>query len=142
MLRMLVAVDGSETANRAVAHAMHVEQLCSQPLALHLMNVQAPLTFEDVREHVGAEVVNAHYRDEGTKALAAARKLLDDASVDYTWHVAVGPAAETILKYVHEQHCTQIVMGNRGRSAIPGLLLGSVASKVLHLADVPVTLVK
>ena len=142
MLRMLVAVDGSDTANRAVAHAMHVEQLCSQPLALHLVNVQAPLTCMEVREHVGADVINAHYRDEGMKALAGARKLLDDASVEHTWHVAVGPAAESILKYVHEHHCTQIVMGNLGCNAIPGLLLGSVASKVLHLADVPVTLVK
>jgi nucleotide-binding universal stress UspA family protein len=33
-------------------------------------------------------------------------------------------------------------MGTRGLSALPGILLGSVASKVIHLADVPVTLVK
>jgi len=35
-----------------------------------------------------------------------------------------------------------IVMGNRGHSAIKGLFLGSVALKVVQLAEMPVTLVK
>jgi nucleotide-binding universal stress UspA family protein len=44
-------------------------------------------------------------------------------------------------------HCDQIIMGTRGLgaggvAAISGLLLGSIATKVLHLVDVPVTLVK
>ena len=38
--------------------------------------------------------------------------------------------------------CDQIIMGSHGRTALGGLLLGSVAMKVLHLTDIPVTLVK
>ncbi len=33
-------------------------------------------------------------------------------------------------------------MGTRGMGSIANMLLGSVASKVLHLADAPVLLVK
>jgi nucleotide-binding universal stress UspA family protein len=33
-------------------------------------------------------------------------------------------------------------MGTRGMGAVPNLLLGSVASKVVHLVDIPVTLIK
>ena len=33
-------------------------------------------------------------------------------------------------------------MGTRGMSAISNLLMGSIATRVLNLADVPVTLVK
>ncbi|XOT98343.1 universal stress protein, partial [Alcaligenes pakistanensis] len=35
-----------------------------------------------------------------------------------------------------------IVMGTRGLSALPGLVLGSVTTKVLSLVNVPVTLIK
>ena len=35
-----------------------------------------------------------------------------------------------------------IVMGTRGLGSIQGLLLGSVAMKVVHLAEVPITLLK
>ncbi|MBV8321628.1 MAG: universal stress protein, partial [Hyphomicrobiales bacterium] len=33
-------------------------------------------------------------------------------------------------------------MGTRGLGGVRGLLLGSVATQLLHLVDVPVTLVK
>jgi nucleotide-binding universal stress UspA family protein len=33
-------------------------------------------------------------------------------------------------------------MGTRGLGGVRGLLLGSVTTQLLHLADVPVTLVK
>ena len=36
----------------------------------------------------------------------------------------------------------QIVMGTRGLGGIQGLLLGSVAMQVIHLAEVPITLIK
>ena len=38
--------------------------------------------------------------------------------------------------------CELVVMGTRGRGAIHNMVLGSVATKVLHLVAVPVTLVK
>ncbi len=38
--------------------------------------------------------------------------------------------------------CDVIVMGTRGLSSVTGLLLGSVATRVIHEASVPVTLIK
>jgi nucleotide-binding universal stress UspA family protein len=34
-----------------------------------------------------------------------------------------------------------IYLGTRGMTALPNMLLGSVATKVLHLAQVPVVLI-
>ena len=53
-----------------------------------------------------------------------------------------GQIAETIVRIAREEQVDQIIMGTRGLSAIRGLLLGSVSTQVLHLADVPVTLIK
>jgi nucleotide-binding universal stress UspA family protein len=35
-----------------------------------------------------------------------------------------------------------VVMGTRGTTAISNLVIGSVATKVIHLTTIPVTLVK
>jgi nucleotide-binding universal stress UspA family protein len=47
-----------------------------------------------------------------------------------------------ISQYAKEKGCDHIVMGRRGLGSFTGGLLGSVAHKVLHLAEPPVVLVK
>jgi nucleotide-binding universal stress UspA family protein len=59
-----------------------------------------------------------------------------------TPHLMDGPAAETILRFAETQKIDEIIMGSRGLGAIGNFLLGSVSSKVAHLAAIPVTLVK
>ncbi len=51
-------------------------------------------------------------------------------------------AASTITEFADSHGCTQIVIGTRGHSGLTGTLLGSVAMKVVHLAKVPVLLVR
>lgn len=142
MIKILVAVDGSENASRAVGHVLQLAKNSRDPLEVHVLNVQPPVTFGDIKKYVGQEALNAYYHDEGAKALATVRQQLDKSSVAHTYHVGVGQMPETIVNYAHEHGCTQIVMGTRGQSSVSSLLLGSVASKVLHLTDIPVTFVK
>jgi nucleotide-binding universal stress UspA family protein len=47
-----------------------------------------------------------------------------------------------IARLASELKCDLIVMGSHGRSGLAGLIMGSVASRVLHLAPCPVLLVK
>lgn len=141
-MRMLVAMDGSEHALRALRHVLDLAARLREPVELHLLNVQPPVTFGSIKRHVSPETLNAYYQEEGAEALAPARKLLVASSLPHTDHVAVGPVAESIVHYAREHDCRQIVMGARGLGAMSGLLLGSVALKVLQLSDVPVTLVK
>lgn len=142
MFTLLVAVDGSDCAARALAHALHWARELREPPAVHLLNVQAPVPFRDIKRFVGQDAINAYYHDEGAKALSGARATVAQSGVDATFHIAVGPVPETIVDYAREHGCGQIVMGARGAGSLSGLLLGSVAAKVLHLAHVPVTLVK
>jgi nucleotide-binding universal stress UspA family protein len=86
--------------------------------------------------------VEQHHQEEGMKALADARKLLDDAGLKYTPHVVVGETADMIASFVKDNRFDQVMMCTRGMSAAANMLMGSVASKVLHLVAVPVTLVK
>jgi nucleotide-binding universal stress UspA family protein len=46
------------------------------------------------------------------------------------------------VQYAREHGIDQIVMSKQGKSGLQSWLLGSVVSKVLHLADCPVLVMK
>ena len=57
-------------------------------------------------------------------------------------HTIFGYAARSIVDDAIEHDVDVIVMGSRGRGDLAGLVLGSTAHKVIHLADRPVLIVR
>ncbi|MEK7438810.1 MAG: universal stress protein [Pseudomonadota bacterium] len=139
MFRVLIPVDGSENSLRAVKFVIRKLPLYKEPLELHLLNVQH--SFPGTIRGVHREAEQFHH-DEGTKALAEARKALDAAGVKYVYHIGIGDSGEVIAHFVREKEIEQVVMSTRGLGSVANMLLGSVANKVLELVDVPVLLVK
>lgn len=142
MLKVLVPVDGSKNSDRAVTHAIGFIANSKAPVELHLLNVQLPIVSGGVRMFIKHEDIEAYHQDSGQDALRTAREQLDQAGQAYAHLVRVGPIGETIAAYAKNQSCDLIIMGTRGLGAVTGMVLGSVATKVIHLADAPVTLVK
>jgi len=68
--------------------------------------------------------------------------VLDAAGIPCEGHLESGDPAQVIADIAARERVNGIVMGTRGMGPIKSLVLGSVATKVVHLADVPVTLVK
>ena len=54
---------------------------------------------------------------------------------------AVGSIAETIIDQAKRSDSDMICMGTRGMTALASMALGSVATRVLHLAEIPVMLI-
>ncbi|NHC62242.1 universal stress protein [Paenalcaligenes suwonensis] len=141
MRKILVPVDGSDASSRAVQMAISI--LKSIPDGeLHIVTVQAPIVSRNVSRFFAPEVLNEYYQDEGKAALAPAMELATQSGVKFQHSVLTGSVAETIEEYVQLHHCDHIIMGSRGLGAVPGLILGSVTTKVLSLVSVPVTLIK
>jgi nucleotide-binding universal stress UspA family protein len=141
MRKALVPVDGSSNADRAVQHVVALAGICPA-IEVVLLNVQPEIDDWQVRRFLKKEEVEAMEESKGGDALQSARALLEAAKVRYTPMVLIGPVAETIARTALEQNCDGIVMGTRGLGAVAGAVLGSVSEQVVHLADVPVTLVK
>lgn len=142
MFRVLVLVDGSENSDRAVDLLIQQMPLYAEPLEIHLLNVQGSIASGNVTSYFSREQIAAYYQDEGAAALASARKLLDGAGIKYAQHIGVGDVGKVVTQYVKEQQLQQIVMGTRGLGAVSGMILGSVTTKIIHAAPVPVLLVK
>ncbi len=141
MLNVLVPVDGSDASTRAVQAA--VAMLAHKPEAtLHLLAVPTPIVSGNVKRFFSDDVLQAYYQDEGNNALIPSRSVLAGQSVQVKENIIAGNAAQTIKDYVERNNIDHIVMGTRGLSALPGLVLGSVTTKVLSMVNVPVTLIK
>lgn len=141
MFRILVAVDGSESSDRAVAHLLKKLGWYKEQIEIHLLNVQAALS-SDVSRFTSAEQLQGFHREQAEAALASARAILDAAKVSYVTHIGIGEPAHVIAHYANEKSVDQIVMGARGLGTIAGLVMGSVTTKVVSLTDVPVLLIK
>lgn len=141
MPKVLLAIDGSKSSDRAVKHLIRLVE-GSRPMDVHLLNVQPSIMAGEISPMVTTKTVETLHHDKGEKTAESARALLDTAGVAYTFRIELGPVAETIARYAQSNQCDTIIMGSRGMSAIGNLILGSVATRVIHLVDVPVTLVK
>ncbi|OGA00803.1 MAG: hypothetical protein A2Z64_09080 [Betaproteobacteria bacterium RIFCSPLOWO2_02_67_12] len=142
-MKVLLAVDGSEYSLDAARFLLeHLDWASARP-AVELVTVHPPVPrLPGMGKVVGKAQIERYYADEGAVQLAGAKKLLERAGLNYTARVLIGPIAETLVAHARSTRCDLILVGNRGMSAAASMLLGSVATKVLHLSAVPVLLVK
>jgi nucleotide-binding universal stress UspA family protein len=115
-------------------------------LTVDLINVQdaavgIPASFARDAADVAERLVKSA-RDAGTKLLMKPIEALKKDKLLNASTVLVGDPARVIAEYVGDNRCDAVIMGTRGLGPIGGLVMGSVASKVIHLVKVPVTLVK
>lgn len=135
---LLVPVDGSDCALRALAYACRRFKQGGFD-ALVALNVQPPLPSS---RFVTKQMIREHQARLADEALAPARALAARLKVPCRSGFAVGSPAAAIMGSAKKARGDEIVMGTRGLGRWKGLLIGSTATKVIQLADVPVTLVK
>ncbi|MGH8629931.1 MAG: universal stress protein, partial [Burkholderiales bacterium] len=141
--RILLPVDASEQAARAVEYAVALWRNHPAPAAMdiHLMNVQRELSGDVVR-FVPKESLQDYHRERSELALQRARTMLDAAGVKYGVHMLVGKPWDMISDYAARNQFDLVVMGTRGLGTYTGAALGSVAQGVAQRCTVPVLLVK
>ena len=136
--KILVAVDHSEISDRALDAARDLALLSKGEVwVLHMREREVA-----VKTSVS---LSDESMDEASAAVAAAVDKLTAAGVKAHGDVGTtlfGYAARNIIDDAKEHDVDVIVMGSRGRGDLAGLILGSTAHKVIHLADRPVLIVR
>ncbi len=141
-MKILIPVDGSTNADRAVDYVIAQAANLKTAPEICLLNVQWKIASGNVKLFINQETINDYYREQGAAALAQARAKLDASGMAYTYHVSVGSPAEAVVQYAQEHQVEQIIMSAHGQATLSSLLLGSVAGKVVQLAQIPVLLIK
>ena len=142
-MRILLAVDGSKHSLNAVQFLIEHSGWLQEKPELDLVTVHLPVPkLPGMGAAVGKAQLEKYYQEESSQSLAEARKTLDAAGVRYEVHTLVGPVAETLVKHAKDRRCDLICIGTRGHSELGKAILGSTATKVVHISDIPVLLVK
>jgi nucleotide-binding universal stress UspA family protein len=135
--KVLVAVDHSEVSERVLAAARDLALLSKGEVwVVHLRE-------REVIAQLGR--VPSESESEAEAAVTSAVESLNVAGVRAHGEVRdtlFGHAAREIIEDARERGADVIVMGSRGRGDLAGLVLGSTAHKVIHLADRPVLVVR
>ena len=130
--KILVATDGSKSAERAVAAASELPWPAGTEV--RVISVVDPL--EGMPETIAA------HRARNEKLLAQAHARVERAGKRVSSVVLFGPPAKTILEAASDWGAELIVVGARGLGAVRGLLVGSVSSAVTRSAACSVLVVK
>ncbi|HXG21529.1 MAG TPA: universal stress protein [Methylomirabilota bacterium] len=135
MMKVLVAVDASETARYAVQFLSQLRPAW-QVIVLHVIDVEAR-----THPHLSGGLLQAYHtqltrqlHQEASRLLSHVERQLRDSLQQLEVVIREGRAAEVILTEAQTRQVDLIILGNRGLSTIPALLLGSVSYRVSHRA--------
>ncbi len=137
--KLLVPVDGSESAGRALAYAVDLTQL-SKGAEILLVYCHRPFP-KLLGEPYLQAAINA-IQEDADRIVAPYRKRLESAGVHYTELLLEGAAWQKITEAAEIEKCDLIIMGSRGCSDLKGLVVGSVTHRVLHATPCPVLVVR
>ncbi|HEX3692983.1 MAG TPA: universal stress protein [Solirubrobacteraceae bacterium] len=140
--RILVAIDGSEHARRALREA--IDLAAQNKAKLTVVSVyQRPSTLlvgGPVVPPIDMGALEEALRAEHEQLLEQALQLIpQDVSVVKV--LAEGQAAPAILAQARKDECDLVVVGSRGRGEMASMLLGSVSHQILQRSGVPVLVV-
>jgi len=143
--RILAAVDGSGTSDRALQEAIRLAK--DQHAVLHIVHVidMVPLIW-DV-EFTDIEAIQRALRQAGRTVIDRARETAKSAGIEAEAQLAeIGTPGQRVAGRIVEAAMAWpvdlLVIGTHGRRGLDHLLLGSIAEGVARLAPMPVLLVR
>ncbi|MGG6240581.1 universal stress protein [Nodosilinea sp. AN01ver1] len=155
--KILVALDNSPSSDALFTHALELAQATDGELLLvHSLSSQedsSPLpmsaTLDSIYWAPGTEIDLEAWRQEWiryeTESLERLRHwaaIANTAGVVAEFRQLVGNPATAVCKAAQEWGADLILIGNRGRSGLSELVLGSVSNHVMHRAPCSVLVMK
>jgi nucleotide-binding universal stress UspA family protein len=131
---VIIGYDGSDGSKKALAAAVELADALQRKLVIaYAYEVSA----------FGGEVQDLakSLRERGEGVLEEASATAKGAGLEPETTVISGDRAEALANLAAERGAGMIVIGSRGEGTLKGLVLGSVAHKLLHLSPAPVLVV-
>jgi nucleotide-binding universal stress UspA family protein len=140
-MKVLVAVDGSVYTKRMVAYiAAHDEWLGDRHEYTLLHTVQpAP---HGVSAMLGRAALKPFYDEAAAKVFKPLRTFFDRRGMRASFVAKIGAPSDCIAETARKGGYDLLMMGSRGHGSLGGLVLGSVANRVLASCTTPILLIR
>ncbi len=136
--QVLVAMDDSEMAERALEYALEVHP-DAEISVLYVAGEPSPMMGRALEMALEDDIEEVA-REEAESIFESARKLAGERGIDLRTDVDVGSPAKSIIE--RSENFDAVVLGSHGGDLRSRLLMGNVAERVTRAAPVPVTVVR
>ncbi len=141
--RILTPLDGSDLSEQVIPYARAFASRLSLPMTLLLaIEPDHPTIGQALNPELHSHETEAHRAEHAQGYLSSVAARLRDAGVTAGTVVPSGEPAQSIVDEASQDDGTLIAMSSHGRSGFARWWMGSVADKVLHMADQPLLLVR
>lgn len=136
---ILVAIDGSSTAQQALKHAIDLAEALNAQLTIVTVAPDVP-TFARTAAAVDIAALEKAAENEAAERLRKALRLIPQ-SMSVTTIQRQGSAAKHILAVAEQGKHDLLVMGSRGRGRLASNVLGSVTAAVHFAITLPMLII-
>ncbi|MGF6358313.1 nucleotide-binding universal stress UspA family protein [Paenibacillus sp. 4624] len=137
--RILVAVDESDHAKKALEQALMLAEQMKHPVSLTILHVNPSISINEPALGVDLE---ERIAEEGKHIMEPVIEQMVGREVSYETMLVAGDPVTEICRMASEQKCDLIVIGTGGKSVLAEIVVGSVSHGVLKHAECPVLTVK
>lgn len=138
--KILVAIDGSRTSEKALLTALELASTWKSEV--HAVYVIETGLFSSIPMDNTWEVIYGMLKEEGERALGAAKKMAAERDVTIHTNMREGHAGNEILRVAEQEGAKLVIVGSHGKSQIDRLLLGSVSSYVVKYSTITTMVVR
>ncbi|MFQ6085877.1 MAG: universal stress protein [Candidatus Bathyarchaeia archaeon] len=136
--KILVPVDGSEYASKAISYAIFLAQSCGAEITLiHVIPSPTPVSPE-----IWNTGVMGQMEKRGKGILKEGTRTVKRAGLKVDHILEYGDPGTMVIQAAEKGDFDLVIMGSRGLTRLRSLLMGSVSYKVSHRAKCPVLIVR
>ncbi|TDO91320.1 nucleotide-binding universal stress UspA family protein [Halanaerobium saccharolyticum] len=153
MKKILVAVDGSQSAQNAAQKAAELaEDLNAEVTLIHVYTESAEIPvnqFNEVASYLSAETLE-NIMDQQEDTIKEKRQRILDDDAEFFEEKGISPdkvllhgdPADTVCDYAEENDFELIIVADKGHGKVERFLLGSISDKIVRHAKTSVMVVK
>jgi len=139
--KILIATDGSETANEAADFGIEMVGCSGAKIyAVYVIDI-TPYRSVTLDKIWSKETLDEHEKA-GYEATSYVEKIAKAAGTEVESRILKGNPAEKILSFAEDNGMDMIIVGSLGKGGYDRLILGSVSEKIIRHAKVPVLVVR